>query len=238
MKNKFILSIGALALLSSNLLALYGPHKGLAASSAATDNDEVCVYCHTPHAANNAFDGPVPLWNKPTTQVTFYMYGASDPGVAGRTIAGTMTDAQPTDQSLACLSCHDGVSAMDSVINAPGSGRYNPAGTPIGGYAPGVVANMVTAEERAVGFRSATSGSFGDMRNDHPISIQYIEGRASLKPKNTPLTNWLGASTINDVLRNGKVQCSSCHDPHDNTNQLYKRASNAGSALCLSCHNK
>lgn len=67
----------------------------------SSDNGEICVYCHTPHAANTAFTG-APLWNKATPTGTFTMYGS--------TIAGTNTEASPASPSLACLSCHDGVS--------------------------------------------------------------------------------------------------------------------------------
>lgn len=34
---------------------------------------------------------------------------------------------QPGVNSLTCLSCHDGTVAIDSIINMPGSGRYNAA---------------------------------------------------------------------------------------------------------------
>ncbi|MDQ1264706.1 MAG: hypothetical protein QG559_1707, partial [Campylobacterota bacterium] len=80
-------------------------------ASSTADNGEICVYCHTPHAANTAFTG-APLWNKATPSGTFTMYGS--------TIAGTATDATPNSPSLACLSCHDGASAIDSIVNAPG----------------------------------------------------------------------------------------------------------------------
>jgi mono/diheme cytochrome c family protein len=83
------------------------------------DYQEVCVYCHTPHGANSNI--ALPLWNrtiKATTYVTYNQLGTS-----------TLTQAvtQPGPNSLACLSCHDGQVGVDSVINMPGSGGYNPA---------------------------------------------------------------------------------------------------------------
>jgi len=82
-----------------------------------------------------------------------------------------------------------------------------------------------------------------DLSNDHPVSVPYNADRASLRATDTvinsiDLTSGLAASattynssnlaqnrwaikgfisntaTISDLLRNGRVECSSCHDPH------------------------
>lgn len=86
--------------------------------SARNDYREVCVYCHTPHGANGNI--ALPLWNrtiKATTYATYNQLGTS-----------TLTQAvsQPGAASLSCLSCHDGQTAIDSIINMPGPDRYNP----------------------------------------------------------------------------------------------------------------
>ena len=195
------------------------------------DNGEVCVYCHTPHQANVLFEG-APIWNKDTPTTTFTMYGD--------TIGGTTTDGTPGASSLACLSCHDGVSAVDSILNAPGSGMNTIVGT-----------NLLTDVNT-----SAASIIGGDLTNDHPISIQYMgtglaDSPASLYAPNEPLTGWLGATTIADILRPNpndsaatwdRVECGSCHDPHNGTNSgnevNYLRSTNVGSALCMGCHDK
>ena len=75
---------------------------------------EVCVYCHTPHGANNTIAAP--LWNrtiKPTSYKTYDELG---------TTSLTQAVSQPGPASLTCLSCHDGQTAIDSIINMPGSG--------------------------------------------------------------------------------------------------------------------
>jgi len=49
----------------------------------------------------------------------------------------------------------------------------------------------------------------------------------------------LGGTIVSDMLSGGKMECSSCHNVHnesDEDNLLIK--SNATSALCLTCHNK
>ncbi|WP_457592910.1 cytochrome c3 family protein [Hydrogenimonas sp.] len=229
MRAKFIGGLSALAFFASSVAAsMIGTAHDLH-SAEGGGNDEICVYCHTPHASNYEFTG-APLWNKPTTATTFTMYGATATGVPGQTIAGTATDASPSGASLACLSCHDGVSAINSVVNAPGSGGYNPSGSYIGqaDYTP---KDMPNSPEIAIGFG-------GDLTNDHPVSITYVEGVASLKPKDTAITGWNRASTINDLLRNGKVQCVSCHDPHYPNNGRYLRTTATGSNVCKTCHEK
>ena len=79
---------------------------------------EVCVYCHTPHGANQANGLVAPLWNR-TIRVTNYQT-YDELGTTTLTQAVTST---PGSASLTCLSCHDGQTAMDSIINMPGSGR-------------------------------------------------------------------------------------------------------------------
>jgi predicted CXXCH cytochrome family protein len=75
-----------------------------------------------------------------------------------------------------------------------------------------------------------------DLQNDHPISIQYDP---SLDRAFHPVTT--GAArreTVNGLpLYNGRVECSTCHDPHGPTAGRL-RLSNQGSALCLACHIK
>ncbi|MGE4396274.1 MAG: cytochrome c3 family protein [Sulfurimonas sp.] len=219
------------------------------------DNGEICVYCHTPHAANTAFTG-APLWNKGDAALTDYMmYGASVVNTAGSTIAGTSTAATPASPSLACLSCHDGASAIDSIVNAPGSGMREYAtagvtditeiGTTYGGNIGGTVVDAGLADGTTT--TTTTTGNV-NLSNDHPVSITYTEGTAGLVATTTALTGWIGASTVGDLLRgatNDQVECGSCHDPHNGGNTQgtstevnFLRKSNTGSALCLGCHNK
>ncbi|WP_187648005.1 cytochrome c3 family protein [Nitrosophilus labii] len=195
-------------------------------ASAGQNNDEICVYCHTPHAANTAFAG-APLWNKndQNAPTTYTMYGT--------TVAGTQTLASPQAPSLACLSCHDGVSAINSIVNAPGSGGYVETGQ--------YVAFGTTAAGTAFTMPAGVTQIGTDLTNDHPVSIPYTTGAASLKDPTTALPGtWNGATTIGDLLRGGNVECVSCHDPHAGENPTFLRMANGnvGSQLCLACHAK
>ncbi len=242
---KIVAVAAALALGSSAFAGITDSKHNLSASGPATNNikasaaesasfnDEICVFCHTPHASNTAFP-TVPIWNKATPTGTFIMYGANTNG----TVAGNDPDPAPQSPSMACLSCHDGVSGINSIVNAPGSGGYVAAG----GYV-----DFMGAVGSAYAMPAGVTQIGTDLTNDHPVSIVYDDTAASLKPVTTTLLGtWSGATTIADVLRNGRVECVSCHDPHlgnDLTTTFLKRlgangAANAGSALCLSCHAK
>ena len=231
MEKMILRSIIAVVSISTGVFALYGPHASVSSFNSGS-NDEVCVYCHTPHSSRNTL-GPIPLWNKPETNYEltngFTMYGATSTNTQGTTIAGTPTSTQPLSMSLACLSCHDGVSAMNSVVNAPGSGRVN--------YTDGIIIGEIDPKP----MRNETTvltGQYGNLADDHPVSLDYIEGRAGLKSKSSDISadGWYRANTIDDLLRNGKVECVSCHDPHGSPYGLYTRQHRT--KLCIGCHDK
>lgn len=130
--------------------------------AATSTTGEVCVFCHTPHGSDTS--ASVPLWNRKLTNNISQTY--ADLGTitldGGETAIGSVT--------LACLTCHDGVQAMDVVLNKPGSGGYNSAGSGIDGGT-----RLMTGDPS-----SPTSGRIpmlgSDLRNDHPVSIQYAGG--------------------------------------------------------------
>ena len=119
----------------------------------------------------------------------------------------------PGRASKLCLSCHDGTVAVD-----------NFGGTTNGG-------SFITGD--------ALIGT--DLSNDHPISFTYDDALATtdggLFPPSTT-NSGLGGTIDQDMLFAGKLQCASCHDPHNNTNGNFLVMSNLASALCLTCHNK
>jgi predicted CXXCH cytochrome family protein len=126
-------------------------------------NTEICVFCHTPHGADTA--ASVPLWNRvlPTAS-TFTTYDQ----LKTSTLDGNVLAVGSV--SLACLSCHDGATAMSTVINAPGSGNYNSAGFAMAGTWAG-------ANQTAGAISAGLITNIGkDLKNDHPIGIQYAGG--------------------------------------------------------------
>jgi Doubled CXXCH motif (Paired_CXXCH_1) len=209
-----------LVLISSILLGLTplcrgqqirGSHHDFTTSTKAAYNStgELCIVCHAPHGTDPT---AVPLWNHHTTELTFITY-------TGYKFDGISSITQPDGASKLCLSCHDGISAM----NQFGGRLQGPSGTPqtIGNHA----------------------GNFGtDLSTEHPVSFVYNTALATLdgglKDPQTATTS-LGGTIATDMLDiNGKVQCPSCHEVHDQTIYRFGKISNAGSALCLTCHNK
>ena len=152
-------TVAVMALGSSGLAVaqIAGSPHDLGGSTAA-DNGEVCVYCHTPHGADTTATESAPLWNKGLPSGTAYTRYSS---LGSSTLDGEET-AEIGSVSLACLSCHDGTQAMDVVINKPGSGGYNAAGSEI---STTLVSNMSGAPVPMLGT---------DLRDDHPISIDYL----------------------------------------------------------------
>ncbi len=77
---------------------------------------QVCVYCHTPHGANSTVGAP--LWNRTVLPKDYKLYTQST-SVKYNASGLDLNYSQPGPNSLTCLSCHDGATAIDSIINMP-----------------------------------------------------------------------------------------------------------------------
>ena len=109
----------------------------------------------------------------------------------------TREDATLGYESLTCLGCHDGQTALDSFGGASGS-------------------TVMTG--RAVVGR--------DLSNDHPAGVAYPTGDSRYKS---------AAIAGRDVrLFNGKVECASCHDAHNDSYGNFLRIDTR--RLCQICH--
>lgn len=212
---------------------------------------QICVFCHTPHHTNQS-GGVAPLWNRSTTNASSYT-------AYGTTISGTtVANGDLGSSTLACLSCHDGVTTFDNLINRPGkdtiTGDQNWVfRMPNIGFAiEGTGLDHLTSGAPCSICHQAGTGTDVQARlnigtslsNDHPVSVPYTEGTASLRASasiisqidvssdlsatNANVMQNLWAvkgffntdATIGDLLRNNPnvtgatVECGSCHDPH------------------------
>jgi predicted CXXCH cytochrome family protein len=132
----------------------------------------------------------------------------------------TIASSMPTGASRICLSCHDGTLALN---------RYG--GTVMG-------ARGATPQ-----FISGAANLTTNLSDDHPISFLYDEALA------------LSARLVSPALLTGPVkldnagfvQCTSCHNPHDNEFGKFLVMNNGDSTkpgynpavlspLCVTCH--
>lgn len=182
-----------------------------------TNSSATCVFCHTPHRGGDGINQNIPIWNHATTSVQFVMYAS--PGVKGA------VDSQPVGPSLACLSCHDGTVAMGALHEIPKGGGQDDYSQAEGGINP--VTGTMQGDNRI--------GS--DLSSVHPVSITY---RDDLNKALRPPGELVGVRLFPSNVRGAKVQCASCHDPHnfgeDGSTAPFLRVTQRGSALCLSCH--
>lgn len=197
--------------------------------AASGTTDYICVFCHTPHAANSDYPN-APIWNRTASLESYTTYATTTSGTTVTSVSNT---------SKLCLSCHDGISSINSLINAPGSGLLGDSSFTSGG----LVKMNATSDGETFKMPIGASNLGVDLSNSHPISIDYISGRGSLKETSVDLgTGWTtidGLNKISSLLKNGKVECTSCHDPHLGENTTFLRSgNNVKSKLCLGCHDK
>lgn len=220
--------------------------------------DQICVFCHTPHGSNTA--APVPLWNRSLSTSTFSVYST----LGTSTLDGY--NAPVGGVSFACLSCHDGTIAINSLMNAPGSGTAGDATWAAGTW----IGNLA-----ATGKITGGPNLGADLRDDHPVGIQYGGGPKSgysilatgAYPANQMKdagfvdavgdagswwvdTGGVGTREKTDMILFARdeaasayvgsepyVECATCHDPHTSAS-LFLRTTAAGSAICIACHVK
>ena len=150
--------------------------------------------------------GASPLWNHQMSSVSNYVVYTS----ARMTSLG-VTIPQPNGSSRLCLSCHDGTVALGEVS----SGR------------------IITMQNGVTTMPTGTANLGTDLSKDHPISFNYdatLAGHdADINSPTLPAVKAL-------LDHESRVQCTSCHDPHNNANGNFLVMDNTASKLCLTCH--
>jgi predicted CXXCH cytochrome family protein len=122
------------------------------------------------------------------------------------------TPGQPTGASKLCLSCHDGTIAVGSVVSRS------------------------TIIQMAGGITTLSPGASNlgtDLSDDHPISFPYDSLLAVNDPKLLD-PGLLPPELPLDPAR--ELQCTTCHDAHNNWHGHFLKMGNTDSALCRSCH--
>jgi hypothetical protein len=201
-----------------------GSLRALPASSGGTD--EICVFCHTPHAAAPK----TPLWNRPdpSKMGSFPVYGSplginQDAAAVALTGYDASNPEYPSGSSRMCLSCHDGTTSVGILLG-----------------------NQTVAMEGGV----TTLSDSIDLATSHPISFNYNDNVVNLiDPTRTSYQLPPDGDGIDTPLDGaGQMQCTTCHDPHSDT-RAYTGSENLpfwrntvvrGTSLyddvCNSCH--
>jgi len=200
-------------LLLAIMAIIAGPAFGAVAGtahdlSAAEANGEVCVFCHTPHAASPS----IPLWNHTLSTASYTAYDSPTMDAVDN---NNWTGGDGNVSAL-CMSCHDGTVGLGSLVNPGPGGPPTNAGTPMGA----VAANLGT-----------------DLTNDHPVAFTYNAALQTADGELVDPTTLTGAVRLFGA-GGDQVECASCHDPHNNVNVPFLVTSNTGSALCTTCHIK
>lgn len=123
------------------------------------------------------------------------------------------TVGQPTGASKLCLSCHDGTIALGALISEPAEIPF-------------------TAGIRFIPDGPSKLGT--DLSDDHPVSFIFNGSLTANGELTSPSSLPIEVKLDSD----GQLQCTSCHDPHDNTNGQFLVMPNDYSDLCKVCHQK
>lgn len=177
----------------------------------AWSGGQVCVTCHGSARANASVMAP--MWNHELSTRSYASYSS-----------GTLRASvgQPGYVSRMCLSCHDGSVAIDSYGGKTGAQFI----TPMNHIGP-------------------------VLTGDHPIGFVYDSALAAASgtlfdPNAKVVTIGSGAQTQTGsiaavLLKNGQLECTSCHDVHNAFTVGNSRLLKMGldrSDICTACHRK
>lgn len=176
---------------------------------------QVCKFCHIPHNA----PGPVPMWSRRLPKQSY-----STPRIKGP--EGTLVPApQPDGASRLCLSCHDGTIALGEVAGQ----------------------RMPTSMRGATRLRPGHRGYLGrDLSGSHPISIVMPHDAVEAASENPSDMRLRDRSEVSGDPRikldgEGKIQCTTCHDPHADRHFVEGQVprfwvASTVSEVCIHCH--
>ncbi|MEW6128803.1 MAG: cytochrome c3 family protein [Acidobacteriota bacterium] len=184
----------------------------------------VCDYCHVPHKFNVIANQPPLLWNVQVKPGPYATYSSSSFDGAGTirdpsAASGTKDAAYMT---LLCLSCHDGTITQASFYQV----------TPAMGGAGSVTAPVI--------------GGPGGLSNDHPVDFVYsvtlatADGGLKSPTEGTgvriPYVGTLPLFKDQPSDVSGRLECATCHNPHNDSRGKFLRITDNASSLCLTCH--
>jgi predicted CXXCH cytochrome family protein len=186
---KILVALALAAVASTASAAISGGPHDLSKKAGATLGS--CQYCHAPHVwtATNITTVGTPLWNRNVNLTGQVPYGT--------TVALSWSTPGPMSQT--CLSCHNGLTDLGSVVNG------GPGGT--------------------LGTLNAATHSVGtDLTNDHPVGITMVSNSSYQIPASNVYPLFSGAIECSSchephtggvgskfLRTSGIINCSACH---------------------------
>jgi hypothetical protein len=180
----------------------------------AMSETQICKFCHIPH---NALV-PEALWSRRLPEVQYDVPPVRDSSGA------RVVRHQPDGSSRLCLSCHDGTIALGEIGGEP---------------RPIAMIGATRLEEGRPGFLGT------DLTGAHPISFVVPDGDRGLDDTERdmgirPLSSIRAAGGVR-LDAAGKMQCTTCHDPHIDRYYQEGRVPHfwvkpTVEEVCLACH--
>lgn len=206
----------------------YGPSKNL------------CRYCHAAHVPVTGIAQPLWIRASSTTR-TYAINKYKNPNSLDVTVDPVNNN---DNYSSFCVSCHDGsvifaASAYTEGSRPRASTGYRWGGDTVSTQFPW---NSATVPNAA----NVINGEF-NLEHVHPVNFVYADAVAAdpqgLYPALSTTYVWSGtgtgspAQTTSVRLFDGRMQCSSCHNPHMSSGIGTVLSSDYGK-LCIACHKK
>lgn len=154
---------------------------------------EICIFCHTPHGAS----AQGALWNRydPNTFGAFPLYNSATLQIKNIPAAQYDTTANyPNGASKLCLSCHDGVTGIGTLLDR---------------------AITMNHETMADAPTSTTFDPVINLELTHPVSFVFNEEVLAAIKVNKPDMTLPSLEGVDLLDSQDRVQCTTCHDPHD-----------------------
>jgi len=179
----------------------------------STNYNEICVFCHTPHAA-----GGWPLWNRNMTGISgFTMYSS---------IMLEVTATDIDDTSKLCFTCHLDANKVKDPLSNPSNLVSSAQPTFNNGIHATAAIGTNLRDDHPIAF------NYNTVQGNNSYELETASNAAAN----------LGSTTA-QIFPNGYMTCATCHDVHGKVSgasviPVLLQRSNASSLLCLACHKK
>jgi hypothetical protein len=154
--------------------------------------DRICIFCHTPHTGTPES----PLWSRPEPETATFDLYAGRLAIKDASSSSQYNSVQyPNGASRMCMSCHDGATAIGTILGQPA--------------------------EIEMTDRFVTGSALIDLSKSHPISFLWDSVVAAevnswhLSEASGSIYNWPPNYNIAPLDGNTRMQCTTCHDPHE-----------------------